>query len=275
MPKGKRTSYSSGARTAPYPAAKKARVYSGASRPSPNSNAMQIDQIVRNSFQETKYFDTSFDNAVTGTGTDWSATEVACATYVNGSGVSAAYTDSCLLPTAIGNAYGQVNGNRYKFKKIRVRGHLSVPVAADQADAGLSTHIRLMLVQDLQPNGAQAQGETVMQDFSGSNENTYSFKRVAASSSRFRILKDKIMILQPTNSQTDGANTGSVAWGDRAFSFQYAPRVPPVVSIASGSTTPTIASTTNMNVFMLAYAERAGSMVPLSVVGCSRVYYTD
>ncbi len=226
-------------------------------------------------FNETKYFDCGIATSVTWAGSDWSASEVPCDNYVNSSGSSAAYTDSCLLPTAIGSAYGEVNGNRYKLKKIRVRGSLRTPVLVDQADAVLPVFVRLMLIHDEQPNGAQAQGEDIMQDIGAAAENLFSYKRVASTSGRFRILKDNFITLQPAVAATDGASTNSSTAEGATFSFQYQPNAPILVNVKSGSATPTIASTINCNMFLLVAANRAGAAIAIGINAASRAYYVD
>ncbi len=226
-------------------------------------------------FNETKYFDTGIQSVVTWTGTDWSASEVPCDNFVNSSGTAAAYTDSCLVPTAVGSGYGQVNGNRYKLKKIRVRGSLSLAVQADQADMLPPTFVRVMLIHDEQPNGAQAQGEDIMQDIGATGENLYSFKRVASTSGRFRVLKDEFVTLQPATAGTDAANTNSLMWSGSQFSFQYQPNVPILVNIKSGNATPTVAGTINCNFFMLVGAVRSAAAIGVIVSAATRCYYVD
>ncbi len=226
-------------------------------------------------FNETKYFDTGIFHSVIWAGTDWSDSEVPCDNSVNGSGTAAAYTDSCLLPTAIGSAYGEVNGNRYKLKKIRVRGVLTAPVAQDQDDMLTAVNVRLMLIHDEQPNGAQAQGEDIMQDIGSVGENLFSYKRVASSSGRFRILKDQFITLQPATAGTDAANKNSLAFENENFSFQYQPNSPILVNVKSGSATPTIASTINCNMFLLLAGTRGGAAVAITIAAASRAYYVD
>ncbi len=226
-------------------------------------------------FNETKYFDCGIFTTVTWAGTDWSDSEVPCDNFVNSSGVAAAYTDSCLLPTAIGSGYGQVNGNRYKLKKIRVRGSLEAAVSQNQADMLQAGIVRLMLIHDEQPNGAQAQGEDIMQDIGAAGENLFSYKRVASSSGRFRILKDMFINLQPVTAGTDGTNTNSLAFETENFSFQYQPNSPILVNVKSGSATPTIASTINCNMFLILAATRAGAALGITVSAASRAYYVD
>ncbi len=225
---------------------------------------------------ETKYFDCGFNVAITAGGTSWTGTEVPMDNYVNSSGAGAAYTDACLLPTANGSAYGQVNGNRYKLKKIRVRGRIDIPGKTSQASVKQSVASRLMLIMDEQPNGAQAQGEDIMQANGSNGENLFAFKRVAENSSRFRILKDEFFVHNPANAVND-TTAGSVSdvWESHKFSFQYQPRKPKEVSIKSGNATPTVGGTSNCNIFMLAFGVLHNSVEPVHIWGQSRAYYCD
>ncbi len=224
---------------------------------------------------ETKYFDCGINAVVTTAGSTWADTEVPCDNYVNSSGVAAAYTDSALIPSAGGSAYGQVVGNRYKLKKFRCRGDLKIATAADQADVGAAVQVRLMLVMDTQPNGAQAQGEDIMQDMGAAAENIYSYKRVADNSGRFRILKDSFETLQPAVSGTDGTNTNSNSWEGKQFTFQYTPRTPIQVNIKSGNATPTVAGLTSCNIFLLCFGITAGAAQAVNIAAVSRAYYCD
>lgn len=260
------------------PAMKRKRTYSNKpavkrSRPSLRARTVAMTP-------ETKYFDTGINTVVTMASANWADTEVPCDNYVNTSGTAAAYTDSALIPSACGSGYGEVNGNRYKLKKIRVRGSITSSVGVDQADAFNPIEARVMLVMDTQPNGAQAQGEDVMQDIGAIGENIYSYQRVSATSGRFRVLKDEFCVIDPTNSQTDGTNTGSIAYGAKQFSFMYQPKVPLQVNIASGNSTPTIAGLQTCNIFLMVGSSRSnaagtGSQYSVVVKAASRAYYVD
>lgn len=219
---------------------------------------------------ETKYFDCGISADVTGGAGDWTDTEVPCDNYVNSSGTAAVYTDSALIPSAIGSGYGQVNGNRYHLKKIRVRGHVTRAVAQDQADMTTGQFYRLMLVMDTQPNGSQAQGEDVMQDIGGS-ETVYSYRRVSSTSGRFRVLKDLPIQISVQAAGTDGANTNSISYTVNYFSFQYVPKTPILVNIKSGNATPTIAGLETCNIFLLLCTVGA----TLRIDAASRAYYCD
>ncbi len=224
---------------------------------------------------ETKYFDVAIAVTVTSGVSDWTASEVACATYVDTNGSSAAYTDSALVPSAIGAGYGQVNGNMYRLKKVRVRGQITRIVQVDQQDVIRAIPYRLMLVMDTQPNGAQAQGETIMQD-AGDSGTMYSFKKMSDQGTRFRLLKDQTGMLQPAVAGTDGAAaadpvTVSQAWESAQFSFQYQPSVPITCNVKSGTATPAIAGVVNCNIFLLLHT--FGNA--LLIEGAGRAYYTD
>jgi len=231
---------------------------------------------------ETKYFDTAFAAAVTAAGTDWSSSEVAMTSYVNSSGAVAAYTDSALIPSAQGSGYGQVIANKYKLKALRVKGHITVPVASNQTAIAQSRMSRLLLVMDTQPNGAQAQGEDILQDMGGAVNNFSSFVRVSeGAGKRFVILADRkfkhTLLATPRMAAlaADPINYGAT-YQECPFEFVYSPKKPKEIQIKSGNATPTIAGLVNCNIFMLAFGMTAdGTMVATTVNGNGRAYYCD
>lgn len=250
--------------------------YGGQKKQRVMSNRRRNVTLYTGSFApETKYFDVGINAVVTVSGATWADSEVPADNYVNASGSPASYTDSCLLPTAIGSAYGQVNGNRYHLKKLRVRGILSPGALTDQDDAANAPIIRIVLVMDTQPNGAQAQGEDIIQDFGTAAENAFAFMSMAACSGRFKIIDSLTMVAPIYAASPDGTNTSSQRPNTINFSLNYIPRKPKVVNIKSGSSTPTIASTVDCNMFLLAYSANIAGVRPVTVTGCSRAYYCD
>jgi len=223
---------------------------------------------------ETKYFDASFQGNIS-TAADWTGSEVPCTNYIQSDGTTVgAYTDSALIPSAIGAGYGQVSGNTFFLKKLRVRGMLLPSVTADSADVLSAASVRLSLVLDLQPNGAQAQGEQVFSDMGGGNQCSFSFLAMGAGTGgRFRILKDKIFILQPGTAGTDGASTNSVTRYGAQFNFSVNWRKALRVILKANSSTPTVASLANCNIFLVCHGGLDAGVVSIS--GVSRAYYTD
>lgn len=224
---------------------------------------------------ETKYFDTAIYATVTWAGTTWASSHVPCTNYVDSGGNPAVYTDSCLIPTAIGSGYGQVNGNRYNLKKISVRGTIELPPKGGVTNVLMNpANVRLLLVMDQQPNGAQATGDLIMQDIGTTSENLQSFQRVSASSGRFRILKDKKASLQPLSSVHDGTNYWTAHSGYK-FNISHKFASPLRVNIASGNATPAIGGVVSHNIFLLAVCELNNTATSCIVTAASRAYYCE
>jgi len=221
---------------------------------------------------ETKYFDTAQSQTIA-TAADWTGSEVPSTTYINSDGTTvSAYTDSALIPSAIGAGYGQVNGNKYYLKNIRVRGAISPVVVSDSADVPAPAVARVVLVHDTQPNGAQAQGEEVFTDMGTAAACNYSFLAMGAGAGgRFRILKDMWVELKPAAAGTDGANTNSVVRAGATFSMSYSPKKPIQVVLKANSATPTVASLSNNNFFLLAHADVGAA----TINAVTRAYYQD
>jgi len=219
---------------------------------------------------ETKYFDTSQSQTIS-QAADWTGSEVPCTNYIQSDGTTVgAYTDSALIPSAIGAGFGQVNGSKYKIKKIRCRGQITPAIASDQADVPAPAVVRVALVHDTRPNGAQAQGEDVFPDMGTANQNNWSFMAMGAGNAgRFRILKDAWVQIDPAAAGTDGANTNSTSRTGKTFAFTWKPKVPLEILLKANSSTPTVASLSSGNIFLLAHASGGA----ISIDGCARCYY--
>jgi len=219
---------------------------------------------------ETKYFDTSQQQTIA-SAADWTGSEVPSTNYVQSDGTTVgAYTDSALIPSAIGAGFGQVVGAKYAIKKIRCRGSIRGVLVPDAADVQVPAVVRVCMVQDTRPNGAQAQGEDVFLDMGDGEQNNFSFQSMGAGQGgRFRILKDFTAVLQPAVAGTDGANTNSTVRQGTTFSFTWKPKVPLEVLLKANSAVPTVASLSSCNIFLLAHTGAA----TVSLSACSRCYY--
>lgn len=222
--------------------------------------------------EETKYFDTSLAQIVSAAA-DWTGSEVPCTNYIQSDGTTVgAYTDSALIPSAIGAGYGQVVGTKYYLKKLRVKGLVASVVGSDQADVPIPASVRISLVQDLRPNGAQAQGEDVFTDMGDNAQCHFSFLAMGAGNGgRFRVLKDILLVLDPVANGTDGTNTNSVSRSGHNFTLTWKPKKPIQVILKGNSATPTIASLSSQNIFLLAHASNATPTT--RITACARAYY--
>lgn len=244
------------------------------SRSRSRSRVAPVTVLYMPTADETKYFDTSQSMSLS-TAADWTGSEVPCTNYIQSDGTTVgAYTDAALIPSAIGAGYGQVVGSKYKIKKIRVRGELQSQIAVDQADVPVPASVRLVLVHDTRPNGAQAQGEEVFTDMGSASQVNYSFLAMGAGQAgRFRILKDEFVMLQPAVAGADSlaVATNSIVRTGHLFSFTWKPKVPYEVLLKANSNTPTVASLSNCNIFLLAHSSNGNGATTLN--SCARVYY--
>lgn len=255
-----------------YKAARKASAFSGTglgARPARDYNPARAVMPT-----ETKYFDTSFQQTVSAAA-DWTGSEVPCTNYIQSDGTTVgAYTDSALIPSAIGAGYGQINGNKYYLKKLRVKGEVVPTLQSDGADVLVASTCRVILVEDTQPQGAQAQGESVLTDMGSAAQCQYSFMAMAAGSGgRFRILKDKIYQMNTAAAATDGASTNSCIRNGFTFKMNINFGKPRQVVLKANSATPTVASLSNSNYFLLAHA--SVGTAPPTILGCARAYFQD
>lgn len=223
---------------------------------------------------ETKYFDTTW-SATVDSAADWATTTVPMSSYIQSDGVTVgAYTDRALIPSAVGSGYGQVVGTKYLLKGVSVKGEIVPSAAQDQADMLGPRSVRCVLVMDTQPNGAQATGDLVFTDLGGAAQCNYSFIAMGASGNgRFRVLKDKTYFCQPATAGTDGVNTNSLGWTGSTVKMNYRPKKPLAVRIKGNSATPTVASLTDANIFMLCHASSTSPAVIFT--GAARAYYVD
>lgn len=235
-------------------------------------------QQITNFAKETKYFDTSIEDELINNGsTGWVSTELPTTQRVDENGTTiTAYAENTLIPSATGTGYGQVIGNHYNLKHIRIRGFIKTLIDSDQVDVHPSLIVRLVLILDTQPNGAQAQGEDIFTDFVNSNSNVHTFLAMGDNPGRFRILQDRRIVLQGTNTAAD--NTGPIRHSHcgegQDFSIHWKPKETMHVRLkgATGST-PGITELSNANIFLLALQSGVTNQVRISA--CCRAYYCE
>lgn len=149
---------------------------------------------------EMKYFDSELTATALVASTDWTGTEFDPDT------VPVASINTLFAPirgTGINNRIGRA----VNVMKVKVRGLISVAAQANQSAADSASYVRLALVQDMQTNTAQAQGEDVFRDptTASSHVAATSFQSLA-NLGRFKVLKDLKINLGDPNAVFDGTN---------------------------------------------------------------------
>lgn len=129
---------------------------------------------------EKKYYDSLKSASAVAASTDWTATE----------------QDPATLNTLVVPVQGaQINnriGRKIYINKLRIRGVLTATANADQADVASWPNVRMILYQDQQTNGAQAQGEEVMAaPATATAPLAFSSHQSLANFGRFKVWKDK------------------------------------------------------------------------------------
>lgn len=142
---------------------------------------------------EMKYFDTRLALSAIPSVAAWTGTEFDPATF-----------NTLCVPT-VGSAINQRIGREIKVLKIKIHGHILCSNQVTQSDTDLPTDVRIALVQDLQTNAAQMQGEQVFSATTTADEAPLTFQNID-NFGRFRVLKDKNITFQNPSLAWDGTN---------------------------------------------------------------------
>lgn len=150
---------------------------------------------------EMKYFDTERSVTAIPASTDWTATE-----FPPNVG-----TPTTLVVPTVGSAINQRIGREIKLHKLKIRGNIVMDPQTGQSAGDASAQIRVLVVQDMQTNGAQAQGEQIMTDPTAADaKNAISAFQSLDNLGRFRVWKDKTYVIQNPNMANDTGATGGV-----------------------------------------------------------------
>ncbi len=145
---------------------------------------------------EMKYFDTTKAAAsISAPSASWAGTEIDPATFL-----------TFCVPVK-GTGINERIGRQINIHKIKIRALINVAFQANQTAADSATAIRYLLYVDQQTNAAQVQGETLMDapGTSAPSNNMCTFQNLD-SLGRFRVLKDKQLVMQNPSISWDGTN---------------------------------------------------------------------
>lgn len=139
---------------------------------------------------EMKYFDVVKSAGVIPASTDWTGTEFDPTTY-----------NTLCVPT-VGSAVDQRIGKSIKIMKIKMKVHIQCNSQTTQTLQDNPSVIRIVLHQDKQTNATQAQGEDVMATTGSAGLNPLTFQNIN-NFGRFRVLKDKLLVMGPATALYD------------------------------------------------------------------------
>ncbi len=156
---------------------------------------------------ESKYFDSFLDDTViTAASASWAGTEADPATAL-----------TLFLPTEGSDIDNRI-GRRVSVYKLAIRGIITMDGLSDQADALAMPSFRIIVYLDTQTNGAQVQGETLMQGpGAATSELVHCTFQNTNSFGRFRVLRDITIRPKLTERINDAVATGSIVQDDCPF----------------------------------------------------------
>jgi len=155
-----------------------------------------------------KYFDIHKSISSIAEGDTWAATEQDPNTL-----------DTLFVPTE-GPGINQRIGRKVKVYKIKIRGVIESSALNNSSDPVPSPAVRILLVQDMQTNSVQAQGEDVMATPTVSTTQLAfcQFQNIN-NFGRFKVLKDKVYQGKTPYAFVDGVNTAGIAIATTPFKF--------------------------------------------------------
>ncbi len=195
-------------RTTPYgsymttnPKRQKYGRYNGTSRAHPRFNPYQRKYVVPRTTgwagakTEHKYYDSFLSAAALTSATGWLGTEFDPA------------TDNTLFVPVEGNDINNRVGRKVTARSLRIRGTINVGKQANQVNTDAACQVRMILVQDMQTNAAQMQGED-LQALPGAATGLLAVNTFQSLNNlgRFKVLKDKTFWMGNPNAVWDGTN---------------------------------------------------------------------
>ncbi|AUM61895.1 capsid [uncultured virus] len=155
---------------------------------------------------EMKYFDCYKTTTAVGVvTTTWPAGAMTDPTTTVNLGAAAVATPQCLFAPTVGSGLNQRIGRSVLVRKIKIHGQITAAASAQALSAWepyLPQKVRLLVVQDQQTNAAQMTAAQLMND-AGAADTTINSYQNPNNFGRFRVLKDKDILIQDPNFVTE------------------------------------------------------------------------
>lgn len=114
-------------------------------------------------------------------------------------------TTNCLFAPSTGDDYNNRDGRKVQVLAIKIKGYFRVAAQADATGSDDAALVRLALVCDKQSNATQLNAEDVFGGIAVASLNVEQFQNPAFFG-RFKVMKDKLFILQNPTMSWDGTN---------------------------------------------------------------------
>lgn len=223
---------------------------------------------------EMKYFDCEATSVALGlVTTTWVAGTITDPETTINLGDAAVATPLCLVAPKVSAALNGRVGRSIHVRKIKVRGHISVPEQAGQTTADPASLCRILLVQDTQTNTAQMTGAQLFNDASGAQATINAFQN-PNNFGRFKVLKDKMLVLQDPNLGNDTGATGGGIQNGRSIPFKFNVNFRTPVKVQFNATNGGTVADIVDNSFHILAATNSSALGPL-INYYSRVAYKD
>ena len=151
---------------------------------------------------EMKYFDTYKTTTAVGVvTTTWPAGAMVDPTTTVNLGAAAVATPLSLFVPTVGSALNQRIGRSVLVRKIKIHGQITAAATGTNLaswEPYLPQKVRVLLVQDTQTNAAQMTAAQLLND-AGASDTTINSYQNPNNFGRFRVLKDKDILVQDPN----------------------------------------------------------------------------
>lgn len=210
--------------------------------------------------REVRVFDTRGSGTIGGTA--WA--NLGCDEYINNGGTTvAAYTDACLIPSARGSGYGEIQVGKYNLLGVDVRVFVE-PSGNNTQNADILC--RFALIEDMAPNLGTPSGPYGFQDWSDEQSTLQSFPAWgAAANARYRVLDEWMGLMTYIPWVAGGVAVNSISGKVCELKYRWPQARLVGTKVGSDAATPSIAKLSNCNVFLAA--------IRTTVTGSTLNYY--
>lgn len=222
---------------------------------------------------EMKYVDSNFGpTTIQAITTTWATTNVDPATTIDLGGAAIVNPQNLCSPQTGASLNNRI-GRQIEIRKIKIHGHIYCAPQTLQADADPGTKVRVVLVQDMQTNGAQMAGTDLFGPPTANGSLSLNAFQDPKNFGRFRVLKDKMFQISDLNLANNAA-ASTVIQTSKLINFKMNVNFKQPIRVRFNALTTGTVSDIVDNSFHLIAANLNGSFVP-QLVYYSRVCYKD